>query len=175
MVFGNNIIVHHSVELTGSNGGMAISSSRNRRMIIDYVAYRVIDVRHLSWPTKPTLPTPDAPCIFMRTIAAEFSERSSDKINENMAERLDMFHQDNTHAVRSFIGVLDELFKDEVKWGWIVGLFSFTGTLCECAAMRNRYELIDLYVDAAANYCDKNLQLWIEQEGGWVGQPRKTL
>ncbi|XP_014680958.1 PREDICTED: apoptosis regulator R1-like [Priapulus caudatus] len=142
--------------------------SRNRRMVMDYVAYR-LERAHLDWVTRPILPSPDTPCTFMRTIADEFRERSKDRINDDMAERMHLVDSDSAQAVCGYCGVLNDLFEQEVKWGWIVGMFAFTGTLCECAAKRGKPELIDAFVDAASSYCDTNLQPWIDDNGGWDG------
>lgn len=68
----------------------------------------------------------------------------------------------------SFKSVLDELFKDRINWGRIVGLFAFGGLLCVQCVERNMHELVPRIADWMTVYLDEQIGPWIESQGGWV-------
>ncbi|MEQ2172428.1 hypothetical protein GOODEAATRI_020922, partial [Goodea atripinnis] len=71
-------------------------------------------------------------------------------------------------AYHSFKAVLDELFKDGVNWGRVVGLFAFGGVLCVDCVQRNMSELVSRIADWMTIYLDEQLDPWIHSQGGWV-------
>lgn len=70
-------------------------------------------------------------------------------------------------AYHSFKSVMDEVFKDGVNWGRIVGLFSFGGVLCVECVQKNMSELVSRIVDWMTMYLDEHISPWIESQGGW--------
>ncbi|XP_041836264.1 bcl-2-like protein 1 [Melanotaenia boesemani] len=70
-------------------------------------------------------------------------------------------------AYHSFKSVLDEVFKDGVNWGRIVGLFAFGGVLCVECAERNMSELVSRIADWMTIYLDEQISPWIHSQGGW--------
>ncbi|MEQ2288418.1 hypothetical protein AMECASPLE_022378 [Ameca splendens] len=70
-------------------------------------------------------------------------------------------------AYHSFKAVLDELFKDGVNWGRVVGLFAFGGVLCVDCVQRNMSELVSRIADWMTIYLDEQLDPWIHSQGGW--------
>lgn len=71
-------------------------------------------------------------------------------------------------AYQSFKSVFDEVFKDGVNWGRIVGLFAFGGVLCVECVERNMSELVSRVADWMTIYLDEQISPWIQGQGGWV-------
>ncbi|XP_017286024.1 bcl-2-like protein 1 [Kryptolebias marmoratus] len=67
----------------------------------------------------------------------------------------------------SFKSVLDELFKDGVNWGRVVGLFAFGGVLCVQCVERDMSELVSRIADWMTVYLDEQIGPWIDSQGGW--------
>lgn len=82
-------------------------------------------------------------------------------------------------AYDSFKRVMDEVFKDGVNWGRVVGLFAFGGVLCVECAEKGLGELVPQIADWMTKYLDENIGPWIQSQGGWVSQyvrcPQETL
>ncbi|CAJ1051325.1 bcl-2-like protein 1 [Xyrichtys novacula] len=70
-------------------------------------------------------------------------------------------------AYHSFKSVMDEVFKDGVNWGRIVGLFSFGGALCVECVQRGMGELVSRIAEWMTMYLDENISPWIQSQGGW--------
>nr|QII80252.1 bcl-2 isoform 2 [Amphiprion clarkii] len=70
-------------------------------------------------------------------------------------------------AYHSFKSVMDEVFKDGVNWGRIVGLFCFGGVLCVECVEKNMSELVPRIADWMTMYLDEHISLWIQSQGGW--------
>ncbi|XP_038151801.1 bcl-2-like protein 1 [Cyprinodon tularosa] len=70
-------------------------------------------------------------------------------------------------AYHSFKAVLDELFKDGINWGRVVGLFAFGGVLCVHCVQKNMSELVSRISDWMTIYLDEQLDPWIHSQGGW--------
>lgn len=73
-------------------------------------------------------------------------------------------------AYHSFKSVMDELFKDGVNWGRIVGLFAFGGVLCVECVEKNMSELVSRIADWMTMYLDEHISPWIQSQGGWVSR-----
>lgn len=70
-------------------------------------------------------------------------------------------------AYQSFKSVMDEVFKDGVNWGRVVGLFAFGGVLCVECAEKDMSDLVPRIADWMTTYLDENISPWIESAGGW--------
>lgn len=70
-------------------------------------------------------------------------------------------------AYNSFKSVMDEVFKDGVNWGRIVGLFAFGGALCVECVEKNMSELVSRIADWMTMYLDEHISPWIQNQGGW--------
>ncbi|XP_026163927.1 bcl-2-like protein 1 [Mastacembelus armatus] len=70
-------------------------------------------------------------------------------------------------AYHSFKSVMDEVFKDGVNWGRIVGLFAFGGVLCVECIEKNMSALVSRIADWMTMYLDEHISPWIESQGGW--------
>ncbi|XP_064884088.1 bcl-2-like protein 1 isoform X1 [Oncorhynchus nerka] len=72
-------------------------------------------------------------------------------------------------AYHSFESVMDEVFRDGVNWGRVVGLFAFGGALCVECVEKDMSHLVTRIADWMATYLDNHIQPWIQSQGGWVG------
>ncbi|KAL0978614.1 hypothetical protein UPYG_G00172900 [Umbra pygmaea] len=70
-------------------------------------------------------------------------------------------------AYCSFESVMDEVFRDGVNWGRVVGLFAFGGALCIECVEKDMSSLVARIADWMTIYLDKHIQPWIESQGGW--------
>lgn len=71
-------------------------------------------------------------------------------------------------AYQSFKDVMDEVFKDGVNWGRIVGLFVFGGVLCVESVEKDASQLVCRIADWMTIYLDDHINPWIQSQGGWV-------
>lgn len=74
-------------------------------------------------------------------------------------------------AYHSFKSVMDEVFKDGVNWGRVVGLFAFGGVLCVDCVEKDMSELVSRIADWMTTYLDEHIGPWIQSQGGWVSRP----
>ncbi|KAM7423223.1 hypothetical protein PAMA_010992 [Pampus argenteus] len=70
-------------------------------------------------------------------------------------------------AYHSFKSVIDEVFKDGVNWGRIVGMFTFGGVICVKCVERDMSDLVSRIVDWMTIYLDEHISPWIQSQGGW--------
>ncbi|XP_074538349.1 bcl-2-like protein 1 [Halichoeres trimaculatus] len=70
-------------------------------------------------------------------------------------------------AYQSFENVMDEVFRDGVNWGRIVGLFAFGGALCVECVEKEMSPLVGRIIEWMTLYLDNRIQPWIESQGGW--------
>ncbi|XP_059184077.1 bcl-2-like protein 1 [Centropristis striata] len=70
-------------------------------------------------------------------------------------------------AYHSFKSVMDEVFKDGVNWGRVVGLFAFGGVLCVECVEKDMSELVSRIADWMTMYLDEHISPWIQSQGGW--------
>lgn len=71
-------------------------------------------------------------------------------------------------AYQSFKSVMDEVFKDGVNWGRVVGLFAFGGVLSVECAQKDMSYLVPRVADWMTTYLDEHISPWIASAGGWV-------
>lgn len=71
---------------------------------------------------------------------------------------------------QSFESVMDEVFRDGVNWGRIVGLFAFGGALCVECVEKEMSPLVARIAEWMTVYLDNHIQPWIQEQGGWVGE-----
>lgn len=71
-------------------------------------------------------------------------------------------------AYQSFENVMNEVFRDGVNWGRIVGLFAFGGALCVECVEKEMSSLVGRIIEWMTVYLDNQIQPWIQSQGGWV-------
>lgn len=70
-------------------------------------------------------------------------------------------------AYQSFESVMDEVFRDGVNWGRVVGLFVFGGALCVECMDKEMSPLVERIAEWMTVYLDNHIQPWILAQGGW--------
>uniref|UniRef100_A0A3B3ZMX9 Bcl-2 Bcl-2 homology region 1-3 domain-containing protein n=1 Tax=Periophthalmus magnuspinnatus TaxID=409849 RepID=A0A3B3ZMX9_9GOBI len=71
-------------------------------------------------------------------------------------------------AYQSFESVMDEVFRDGVNWGRVVGLFAFGGALAVECVDKEMSTLVARIVTWMTVYLDEHIQDWIDSQGGWA-------
>ena len=132
-------------------------------LVQDYIKYR-LEQRGLGWVGAPDLPDPTQRQMTMRTLGLEFEQR----YNEVFQEMSNQIHITPNTAHPTFTAIVNELFSDGIKWGRIVALFSFGGSLAVQCIEKEMPLLVDQIVDWVTIYIDTNLASWITQHGSWV-------
>lgn len=116
--------------------------------------------------TLTSQPPPDhseAVKMALRDSADEFEELFTQAFS-NLSSQLDITPDTAYHSFKS---VMDEVFKDGVNWGRIVGLFVFGGVLCVECVEKDMSNLVPRIADWMTIYLDENITSWIQSQGGW--------
>ncbi|XP_041745087.1 bcl-2-like protein 1 [Coregonus clupeaformis] len=99
----------------------------------------------------------------LRDSADEFELRYTRAFSD-LASQL---HITPATAYHSFESVMDEVFRDGVNWGRVVGLFAFGGALCVECVEKDMSPLVARIADWMTTYLDNHIQPWIQSQGGW--------
>ncbi|XP_070401068.1 bcl-2-like protein 1 [Nothobranchius furzeri] len=99
----------------------------------------------------------------LRDTANEFELRYARAFNDLHSQ----LHITPATAYQSFENVMDEVFRDGVNWGRIVGLFAFGGALCVECVEKEMSPLVVRIVEWMTVYLDNHIQPWIQSQGGW--------
>lgn len=100
----------------------------------------------------------------LRDSANEFELRFARAFNDLHNQ----LHITPATAYQSFENVMDEVFRDGVNWGRIIGLFAFGGALCVECVEKEMSPLVGRIVEWMTVYLDNHIQPWIQSQGGWV-------
>ncbi|MED6260039.1 hypothetical protein ATANTOWER_030492 [Ataeniobius toweri] len=106
----------------------------------------------------------DAVKVALRDTAIEFELRYSRAFSDLHST----LHITPATAYQSFENVMDEVFRDGVNWGRIVGLFAFGGALCVECVEKEMSHLVGRIVEWMTVYLDEQIDPWIQSQGGWV-------
>lgn len=143
----------------------ATTATGTRALVSDYLHYRLrckgLDAGGANRPD----PDPGRVERTMRALGDEFQERYTQAFAE-MCKQLDIT-QDN--ARQTFETTASELFRDGVKWGRVVALFAFSGSMAVECVQNGTPFLVDGVEQWTVDYIDAHLQPWIEQNGNWDG------
>ena len=137
-----------------------------RNLVADYVDFR-LRKGNLSWANCPPLAPAGQVEMTMRALGQEFENRYSE-VFQGMCNQLHI-SPDTAHP--TFLAIVNELFSDGIKWGRVVALFSFGGSLAVQCVEKEMPPLVDQIVDWVADYVDQHLISWIIEQGGWVSTP----
>ncbi|XP_056588701.1 bcl-2-like protein 1 [Triplophysa dalaica] len=99
----------------------------------------------------------------LRDSANEFELRYSRAFSDLSTQ----LHITPATAYQSFESVMDEVFRDGVNWGRIVGLFAFGGALCVECVEKEMSPLVGRIAEWMTVYIDNHIQPWIQSQGGW--------
>ncbi|KAG8002941.1 Bcl-2-like protein 1 [Nibea albiflora] len=117
----------------------------------------------------PSATSMDAVKEALRDSANEFELRYARAFNDLHNQ----LHITPATAYQSFENVMDEVFRDGVNWGRIVGLFAFGGALCVECVEKEMSPLVGRIIEWMTVYLDIRIQPWIQSQGGW--SPHITL
>ena len=144
--------------------GHDMNTISTRELVAGYLLFR-LEKQNLPWHTAPDLPTPGKVQLTMQILGDEFEHR----YNEVFQQMCNQLHITPNTARHTFVAVVNELFSDGVKWGRIVALFSFAGTLAVQCIEKEMPPVVDQIVDWVTNYVDNHLMSWILENDGWDG------
>lgn len=113
---------------------------------------------------QPSTTSLDAVKDALRDSANEFELRYA----RAFSDLHNQLHITPATAYQSFENVMDEVFRDGVNWGRIVGLFAFGGALCVECVEKEMSPLVGRIIEWMTVYLDNQIQPWIESQGGWV-------
>ncbi|KAG5835969.1 hypothetical protein ANANG_G00249640 [Anguilla anguilla] len=99
----------------------------------------------------------------LRDSANEFELRYSRAFSDLSSQ----LHITPATAYQSFESVMNEVFRDGVNWGRVVGLFAFGGALCVECVEKEMNPLVVRIADWMTVYLDNHIQPWIQLQGGW--------
>ncbi|XP_061075320.1 bcl-2-like protein 1 [Conger conger] len=99
----------------------------------------------------------------LRDSANEFELRYSRAFSDLSSQ----LHITPATAYQSFESVMNEVFRDGVNWGRVVGLFAFGGALCVECVEKEMSPLVARIADWMTVYLDNHIQPWIQLQGGW--------
>ncbi|XP_010741994.2 bcl-2-like protein 1 [Larimichthys crocea] len=111
----------------------------------------------------PSVTNMDAVKEALRDSANEFELRYARAFNDLHNQ----LHITPATAYQSFENVMDEVFRDGVNWGRIVGLFAFGGALCVECVEKEMSPLVSRIIEWMTVYLDIRIQPWIQSQGGW--------
>lgn len=109
-------------------------------------------------------PVPQVVHLTLRQAGDEFSRR----YQRDFAQVSGQLHLTPVTARSRFVGVVEELFRDEVNWGRIVAFFEFGGMMCVESVSREMSPLVDSIATWMTEYLNRHLHHWIQDNGGWV-------
>lgn len=99
----------------------------------------------------------------LRDSANEFELRYSRAFSDLSSQ----LHITPATAYQSFESVMDEVFRDGVNWGRVIGLFAFGGALCVECVEKEMSPLVGRIAEWMTVYLDNHIQPWIQEQGGW--------
>ncbi|XP_054655108.1 bcl-2-like protein 1 [Dunckerocampus dactyliophorus] len=121
--------------------------------------------------SPPASPTREASCPAGLDAVKEALRDSANEFELRYAHAFsDLHHQLHitpATAYQSFENVMDEVFRDDVNWGRIVGLFAFGGALCVECMEKEMSHLVGRIIEWMTVYLDNHIQPWIDRQGGW--------
>lgn len=115
-------------------------------------------------PPRPSSRGLEAVKVALRDSANEFELRYSRAFSDLSSQ----LHITPATAYQSFESVMNEVFRDGVNWGRVVGLFAFGGALCVECVEKEMSPLVGRIADWMTVYLDNHIQPWIQLQGGWV-------
>ncbi|XP_058498476.1 bcl-2-like protein 1 isoform X2 [Solea solea] len=166
-----NYPLHHlglSEPPNRTDGGEAVSGEEQR--IATHANGTLNGTSPSTPPASPQrqqrLPSPtsmDAIKEALRDSANEFELRYA----RAFSDLHNQLHITPATAYQSFENVMDEVFRDGVNWGRIIGLFAFGGALSVECVEKEMSPLVGRIAEWMTVYLDNNIQPWIESQGGW--------
>lgn len=120
--------------------------------------------------TPPQSPTATASPVGLDAVKEALRESANEfelRYAQAFSDLSSQLHITPATAYHSFESVMDEVFRDGVNWGRVVGLFVFGGALCVECVEKEMSALVGRIVDWMTVYLDEHIQPWIQSHGGW--------
>ncbi|XP_077209532.1 apoptosis regulator Bcl-2 isoform X2 [Paroedura picta] len=114
-------------------------------------------------PVEELHPVPQVVHLTLRRTGDEFLRR----YQRDFAQMSGQLHLTPATARSRFVGVVEELFQDEVNWGRIVAFFEFGGMMCVESVSQEMSPLVDSIATWMTEYLNMHLHHWIQDNGGW--------
>ncbi|XP_029908230.1 bcl-2-like protein 1 [Myripristis murdjan] len=114
--------------------------------------------------------TPSPPYGGIEVVKAALQESADEfelRYTQAFSSLSSQLHITPATAYHSFESVMDEVFRNGVNWGRVVGLFAFGGALCVECVERDMNQLVPRIADWMTTYLDNHIEPWIQREGGW--------
>ncbi|CAH1788200.1 unnamed protein product [Owenia fusiformis] len=161
ILWRNNVPSLRTMNLNNNNHIM--NHSETRFLVADYVKYRM--QRQGYEYNCNQLPHPTRINQVLRILGDEFEQ----KYRSNFEDMRNQIHITPDTAQQCFLQIIAELFRDGVRWGRVIALFAFTGTIAAQCVEQEMPSLVDNIVDWSSNYVNTHLMSWINENGGWDG------
>ncbi|XP_071773550.1 bcl-2-like protein 1 [Centroberyx gerrardi] len=114
--------------------------------------------------------TPSSPHGGMEAVKAALRDSADEfelRYTQAFSDLSSQLHITPATAYHSFESVMDEVFRDGVNWGRVVGLFAFGGALCVECVEKDMNHLVSRIADWMTTYLDNHIEPWIQSQGGW--------
>lgn len=147
-----------------TEGGKASSAARNGLLVSSSSSRNGGDQPETPSPSSSTHADIEAVKAALRDSADEFELLFTQAFSD-LSTQLDITPDTAYHSFKS---VMDEVFKDGVNWGRVVGLFAFGGVLCVECVEKDMSALVPRIADWMTTYLDEHISPWIQSQGGWV-------
>ncbi|UYV79027.1 BCL2 [Cordylochernes scorpioides] len=139
-------------------------------IVYDYLIYQ-LGQKGYQWTSPVELRPPSKVNLTLRSLGDEFKTRYIDRITE-MCNSLEI---EQSSAQETFLGVVNELFSEGVKWARIVAFFVFGAELAILCKQKDTPQLIDDIAQWITAYITNHLKIWINEHGGWCVKPLSEL
>lgn len=140
-------------------------------LLVDYFGFRLRSKLRQSslrgLPREYLIPpvNPSNKAIKLRNLALSL-ENQHEHLFKQICLKVDL---SEFQAKRSFDLIAEEIFSNEIHWGRIVSLITFTGVVAHYLIEQERPEMVEELMNWLLSFVRANLMTWIIANGGWVG------
>lgn len=160
---------------------------RNRELVEFFISYKLSQKNHPTSLLRPTnvgqrterdlaksLPAYDS-IEALKSALLDSGEQFGFLFTQSFRDVASHLNITPDTAQQCFESVMDELFRDGINWGRIIGLFVFGSAMCLDCIDSNMGELVPDIADWMTAYLDDHISLWIQRNGGWVSRQGMKL
>ena len=141
-------------------------------LVVDYIGFRLRSKFRQSClrglPREILVPPcqPSNKALNLRNLAINL-ESQHQQLFQQICVQIDF---SDLQARGNFNSVAKEIFSNEVHWGRIVSLITFTGVVAHHYVEQERPEMVREVIQWLLHFIHVHLITWIIQKGGWVGE-----
>ncbi|XP_028398368.1 bcl-2-like protein 2 [Dendronephthya gigantea] len=142
-----------------------------RDLVVDYVGFRLRSKFKQSClrglPREILVPPvqPSNRANSLRSLAMNL-ESQHEQLFQQICFRVDL---SDFEAQKNFNSISEEIFSNEVNWGRIVSLITFSGVVAHHFVEEERPEMVLEVIDWLLDIFRVHLIIWIIEKGGWDG------